>query len=74
MTVSYDKLNKILEGLNKSYEGATKARSNFTATRENKDTLLTELNKEVEHKKRLESLHAQFMKKYNDEVKAAQDY
>jgi hypothetical protein len=70
-----------LEGLNKSYEGATKARSNFTATRENKDTcklnfdlVLTELNKELEHKKRLESLHAQFMKRYNDEVKAAQDY
>lgn len=33
-----------------------------------------ELNKEVEHKKRIEGLHASFMKKYNEELKAAQNY
>lgn len=33
-----------------------------------------ELNKELNHKKMLEQLHSDFMKKYNEELKSAQNY
>ena len=36
--------------------------------------MTAELNKELNQKKMLEQLHADFMKKYNEELKTAQNY
>lgn len=36
--------------------------------------VVAELNKELNQKKILEQLHGDFMKKYNEELKSAQNY
>lgn len=58
----------------KHYENAAKNRSQMTISKENRDSQSNELTKIIQQKNMFDSLHANFMKKYNDEVKAAQDF
>ena len=46
----------------------------MVATKDSRTNQSAELDKAADQKKMLESLHANFMKKYQEEIKLAQEY